>query len=67
MPNYPTDCQNRAVEEPESIRLSLADQQRFGHALIDPPALAPAMERAFERHRRLVGPLPLTPRRQPSA
>lgn len=51
------DAARRTIEEAEIIRLSLADQQRFAEALIDPPALAPAMERALERHRRLVGPV----------
>jgi uncharacterized protein (DUF1778 family) len=54
-----TAAQNAArhmIEDADMIRLSLADQERFAQALLDPSALAPAMERAFERHRRLVGP-----------
>jgi uncharacterized protein (DUF1778 family) len=44
------------IDDADMIRLSLADQERFAQALLDPSALAPAMQRAFERHRRLVGP-----------
>ena len=36
------------------IRLSREASERLAAAMIDPPALAPAMERAFEHHRRLV-------------
>jgi uncharacterized protein (DUF1778 family) len=44
----------KTIEDAELIKLSVADQQRFAEALISPPALAPAMVRAIERHRRLV-------------
>jgi uncharacterized protein (DUF1778 family) len=44
----------KTIEDAELIKLSVADQQRFAEALINPPALAPAMVRAIERHRRLV-------------
>jgi len=45
----------RAIEEAQVIQLSMEDQRRFAEALINPPPLAPAMERAIARHRRLVG------------
>lgn len=48
------EAAQRTIEEAEIIRISLADQERFAQTLIDPPALTPAMERAFARHRRLV-------------
>jgi uncharacterized protein (DUF1778 family) len=51
------DAARRTIEETEILRLSLADQRRFAEALLDPPALTPAMERAIDRHRRLVGPV----------
>ena len=35
------------------IVLSLADQVRFDEMLLNPPPLAPAMERAIESHRKL--------------
>lgn len=43
------------VEEPP-IQLSLADQERFAAALIDPPPIAPALKRAAELHRELIEP-----------
>lgn len=51
------DAARRTIEEAEIIRLSLTDQRRFAEALINPPELTPSMERAFERHRRLIGPV----------
>jgi uncharacterized protein (DUF1778 family) len=51
------DAARRTIEEAEIIRLSVEDQRRFAEALISPPPLTPAMERALERHRRLVGPV----------
>jgi uncharacterized protein (DUF1778 family) len=46
----------RTIQDAEIIQLSVEDQQRFAEAIIDPPPLAPAMTRAFERHQRLIGP-----------
>lgn len=42
----------KTVVEADVIRLSYADQLRFAQALIDPPPLAPAMERAIDRYQR---------------
>lgn len=44
----------RAIEESELVRLSLADQQLFADALIAPPAPEPALQRAFTRRRQLL-------------
>lgn len=44
----------RAVEQSEVIRLTLADQESFANALIAPPPAVPALERAFARRRTLV-------------
>jgi uncharacterized protein (DUF1778 family) len=44
----------RDIAEMEVIRLSREASERFAALLIDPPDLAPAMQRAFEHHRRLV-------------
>lgn len=44
----------RAIEQAELVRLSLSDQERFAQALLAPPAATPALERAFERHRKLI-------------
>ena len=45
----------KTIEDSDVIRLSVADQQRFAEALINPPPLAPALKRAIKRHRRLFG------------
>lgn len=45
----------KTIEDAEIIKLSVEDQQRFAEALINPPPLTPAMTRAIERHRRLIG------------
>ena len=49
------EAAERAIQDTEILRLSVDDQRRFAEALIDPPPLAPAMKRAFGRHRRLFG------------
>ena len=46
----------KTIEDTEMIRLSIADQERFAEALINPPQLTPAMKRAITRHRSLFGP-----------
>jgi uncharacterized protein (DUF1778 family) len=51
------DAAHRAIEETQIIRLSVEDQRQIAAAILNPPPLTPAMERAIERHRRLVGPL----------
>jgi len=48
------DAAVRAIEQAEVIRLSLADQECFARALLAPPTPAPALERAFERRRKLL-------------
>jgi uncharacterized protein (DUF1778 family) len=48
------DAARRRIEEAHIIRLAVDDQRRFAKALLDPPPLAPAMERAREIHRRLT-------------
>jgi uncharacterized protein (DUF1778 family) len=49
------DAAQRAIEQAEVIRLSMADQERFAQALLSPPEPTPALKRAFARHRKLVG------------
>lgn len=46
----------KTIEDAELLRLSAEDQQRFAEALIESPALAPAMKRAIKRQARLLGP-----------
>ena len=41
------DAAQRAIEQAEVIRLSLADQECFAQALLSPPQPAPALERAL--------------------
>ena len=45
---------HRTIEEAQIIRLSVEDQARFAHALLNPPQLAPAMKRALQAHKRQV-------------
>lgn len=48
------DAAQKAIEQAEVMRLSLADQECFARALIAPPSVAPALERAFARRRKLL-------------
>ncbi|MBK1733354.1 DUF1778 domain-containing protein [Thiococcus pfennigii] len=45
----------KAVVQADMITLSYEGQLRFAQALIDPPPLAPAMERAIDRYKRTTG------------
>ncbi len=45
---------NSAIEQAEVIRLSLADQACFAQALLSPPQLSPAIERAIARRGKLL-------------
>jgi len=49
------DAAQRAIEQAEVIRLTLADQECFAQALLAPPQPAPALKRAFARRRKLLG------------
>ncbi len=49
------DAAQRAIEQSEVVRLSLADQECFAQALLSPQAPAPALERAVARRRNLLG------------
>lgn len=48
------DAAQRAIEQAEVIRLSLADQECFAQALLSPPKPAPALKRAFARRSKLL-------------
>lgn len=48
------EAAQRAIEQAEAIRLSLADQECFARALLSPPSKSAALERAFERRDRLL-------------
>ncbi|MDR1425362.1 MAG: DUF1778 domain-containing protein [Azoarcus sp.] len=48
------DAAQRAVEQAEVIRLSLADQECLAQALLSPPQPSPALKRAAARRSRLL-------------
>jgi uncharacterized protein (DUF1778 family) len=48
------DAAQRTIEETQIIRLSVADQRAIAHAILNPPPLTPAMERAIARHYSLI-------------
>jgi uncharacterized protein (DUF1778 family) len=48
------DAAQRAIEQAEVVRLSLADQECFAQALLSPPKPAPALKRAFSRRSKLL-------------
>jgi uncharacterized protein (DUF1778 family) len=48
------DAAQRAIEQAELVRLSLADQQCFAQALLASPESTPALERAFARRNKLL-------------
>ena len=48
------DAAQRAIEQADVVRLSLADQECFAKALLSPPQPSPALKRAFARRRKLL-------------
>jgi uncharacterized protein (DUF1778 family) len=48
------EAAHRTIEEAQIIRLSVEDQRAFAEAILDPPPLAHAMERAIERYRKII-------------
>jgi uncharacterized protein (DUF1778 family) len=50
------DAAQRTIEDAEILRLSLEDQRLVADALLNPPAPAPALQRAFQRREELLGP-----------
>ncbi|PHM62842.1 DUF1778 domain-containing protein [Xenorhabdus ishibashii] len=48
------DAATRTIEQSNIIRLSLENQENFAKALIDPPEPNAAMNRAFERNKKLL-------------
>lgn len=48
------EAAHRTIEETSLIRLSAADQRRFVDLLLNPPELAPAMNRAMRAHAELT-------------
>jgi uncharacterized protein (DUF1778 family) len=50
------EAAQRAIEQAEIIRLTLADQASFAEALLSPPEPNPALQRAFARRQKLLKP-----------
>jgi uncharacterized protein (DUF1778 family) len=48
------EAAQRAIEQTEVIRLSLADQECFAQALLSPQKPTPALKRAFSRRSKLL-------------
>jgi uncharacterized protein (DUF1778 family) len=48
------EAAKKTIEQTEVLRLSLADQECFAHALLSPPKPTPALKRAFTSHRKLL-------------
>lgn len=49
------DAAQRAIEQAEVVKLTLADQECFARALLAPALPVPALARAFARRRKLLG------------
>lgn len=49
------EAAQKAIEQAEFIRLTVADQEAFAKALIAPPKPVAALKRAFSRRRKLLG------------
>jgi len=52
--NAVRDAARNAIEQTEVLRLSMTDQERFAAALLSPPKVSPALNRALARHRKLI-------------
>jgi uncharacterized protein (DUF1778 family) len=48
------EAAQKTVTDVEIIRLSRKAQEKFADLLLNPPPLAPALKKAFARHRALV-------------
>ena len=48
------DAAQRAIEQADVVRLTLADQECFAQALLNPVPAAPALKRAFARRSTLL-------------
>jgi uncharacterized protein (DUF1778 family) len=47
----------KAIEETRIIQLSVEDQRAIAVSILNTPPLTPAMERAIDRYRSLIGTL----------
>ena len=54
MTDFVIGAVQRAIEQSEVVRLSMADQEVFAKALLSPPQANAALERAFARRSKLL-------------
>jgi uncharacterized protein (DUF1778 family) len=45
------EAATRTIEQTQIIKLAIEDQRAFAEAILNPPEPAPALRRAFRRHR----------------
>ncbi len=50
------EAARRTIEEAEVVRRPVADPRKVANAILKPRAPAPALRRAVQRHRALLGP-----------
>ncbi len=56
--NFPVlKMAQKAIEETRIIQLSVEDQRAIAVSILNTPPLTPAMERAIDRYRSLIGTL----------
>lgn len=48
------EAAHRAIEEAQIIRLSVEDQRAIAEAILNPPPLVPALQRAIARHHAVI-------------
>lgn len=48
------EAAQKAIEETQIIRLSVADQRKLAASLLNPPKPTPALRRARDAHKRLI-------------
>ena len=48
------EAAHRTNEGEQIVRLSIEDRRAFVEAMLNPPEPAPALRRAFHRHRELI-------------
>ncbi|MBN9662379.1 MAG: DUF1778 domain-containing protein [Acidobacteria bacterium] len=49
------DAAFRTIEDTEILRVSVEDQRAIAEAILNPPEPAPALQRAFEQRKQLLG------------
>jgi len=49
------DAAFRTIEDTEILRVSVEDQRAIAEAILNPPEPEPALQRAFEQRKKLLG------------